>query len=276
MKMLVSAVLALAAFAFVPAARGDDPSLHEVYQAVHEGRLTEAQAMMTRVLHDHPDSAKAHYVEAEVLVRLGRAGDANAELERAEHLAPGLPFAKAEAVRDLRGLITERERGRMLGAERGAGAVVDARPSEQGFPWGVLLIVAGAGFLLFLFLRSRRAPIVPMTGAGVGSAGAPYGASPYGAAPMSAPGIGSGIIGGLATGAAVGAGMVAGEALAHEFLGNHDRDRSASDAALGDRSRVANDDGGGRDFGVSDSDSWDAGGSGNDIAGDGGGGGDWG
>jgi hypothetical protein len=85
--------------------------------------------------------------------------------------------------------------------------------------------------------------------------------------------MGSGILGGLATGAAVGAGMVAGEALAHEFLGGHERERMASDGALGDASRVGYDDGGGRDFGLSDADSWDAGGSGNDIAGDGGG--DW-
>ncbi|SPJ17920.1 conserved membrane hypothetical protein [Burkholderiales bacterium] len=276
MKLFATVVVATAAFGLIPMAWADDPSLHEVYQAVHEGRLNDAQSMMTKVLHDHPDSAKAHYVEAEVLAHLQRSDDAEAELEHADRLAPGLPFAKPEAVRDLRGLIAERGRGRVVGVDRAAGSMGDVRTAESAFPWGAVLIVLGAGLVLFLFLRARRSAVVPMSGAGsaIGPAGSAYGVSPYGAAPMGGGGIGSSIVGGLATGAAVGAGMVAGEALAHEFIGNHDRDRSGSDAGWGDGSRVADNDGGGRDFGVSDSDSWDSGS--NDIAGGDGGGGDWG
>ena len=273
MKKLISAILATAAFGFLPAARADDPTLHEVYQAVHSGQLREAQAMMTKVLRDHPDSAKAHYVEAEVLVRMGRASEAQSELEHAERLSPGLPFAKPETVRDLRALIAEGSGGiRGTTAERVATS--DARSSDSSFPWGPVLIVAGAGLLVFLFLRARRSPSTSVVGSGVSPAGAPYGVSPYGAAPMGGPGLGSSIVGGLATGAAVGAGMVAGEALAHEFLGNHDRDRFAADNSSLGGSRVAFDDGGGADFGVNDAGSWDLGGG--DIAGDGGGGGDWG
>jgi len=273
MKKLISVILATAAIGFLPAARADDPTLHEVYQAVHSGQLREAQAMMTKVLHDHPESAKAHYVEAEVLVRMGRASEAQSELAHAERLSPGLPFAKPEAVRDLRGLIAEG-----LGGVRGAVTerviTADGRSPDSSFPWGPVLVVAGAGLLIFLFLRARRSSSAPVAGSGVTPAGAPYGVSPYGAAPMAAPGLGSSIVGGLATGAAVGAGMVAGEALAHEFLGNHERDRFAADNAQPGGSRLAFDDAGGADFGVGGADSWDSGGG--DIAGDGGGGGDWG
>ncbi|HYA65386.1 MAG TPA: tetratricopeptide repeat protein, partial [Burkholderiaceae bacterium] len=257
---------AVATIGLLPVARADDPSLHEVYQAVHAGRLNEAQAMMTQVLHDHPDSARAHYVEAEVLVRLGRAAEAQSELEHAERLAPGLAFARPEAVRELRTLIAQGAQGRVNTADRLA--VSNERSSESSFPWGPLLIIGGAGLVIFLFLRARR--MSGAMGPAVSPAGVPV-APGYGAAPMSAPGIGSGILGGLATGAAVGAGMVAGEALAHEFLGNRDRDRFISDGT--DGSRIALDDAGGPDFGVSDAGSWDAG---SDIAGDGGGGGDWG
>lgn len=271
MKKLISVILATAAIGFLPAAWADDPTLHEVYQAVHSGQLREAQAMMTKVLRDHPDSAKAHYVEAEVLVRMGRASEAQGELEHAERLSPGLPFAKPDAVRDLRGLITDGLAGaRGTSAERVATS--DARSSDSGFPWGPVLIVAGAGLLVFLFLRARRLSSTPVAASGVSPMGAPYGVSPYGAAPMGAPGLGSSIVGGLATGAAVGAGMVAGEALAHEFLGNHDRDRFGADNASLGGSRVAFDDASASDFGVSDAGSWDSGGG--DIAGDGGG--DWG
>jgi len=206
MKLFATVVVATAAFGLIPMAWADDPSLHEVYQAVHEGRLNDAQSMMTKVLHDHPDSAKAHYVEAEVLAHLQRSDDAEAELEHADRLAPGLPFAKPEAVRDLRGLIAERGRGRVVGVDRAAGSMGDVRTAESAFPWGAVLIVLGAGLVLFLFLRARRSAVVPMSGAGsaIGPAGSAYGVSPYGAAPMGGGGIGSSIVGGLATCAAVG------------------------------------------------------------------------
>ncbi len=276
MKLFASFLLAASALAFVPMSQAADPSLHEVYQAVHDGRLSDAQSMMTKVLRDRPDSAKAHYVEAEVLVRMDRAVDARAELETAERLAPGLSFAKPEAVRDLRGLIAERSRVIPTQPERSSAAAPQSS-ADSGFPWGIVLLIAGGGLMLFLFLRARQSAVVPVAGGGslMGPAGTPYGGVPYGPAPMGG-GIGSGIVGGLATGAALGAGMVAGEALAHEFIGNHDRDRVSSDPGVSGGSRVPYDDGGGPDFGVSDAGSWDSG-SGGDISGGGdGGGGDWG
>lgn len=273
MKLLASVVFALAVLGLTPAARADDPSLHEVYQAIHAGHLNDAQAMMNKVLRDHPESAKAHYMEAEVLVRMDKADEAQVELERADRLAPGLPFATPEAQRSLRGLIAERNHAR---APIERAVVVDSRPAEPSFPWGPVLIIGGVGLALFLFLRARRqAMLVPAPGIGMAPGAAPmgYGAGPYGGGPYGAPmggGIGSGIVGGLATGAALGAGMVAGEALAHEFIGNHDR----GDGYSGGSPRQVADDGGGRDFGVSDSGSWDSGSS--DIGDSGGGGGDWG
>ncbi len=270
MKAIASFCLALAALAAVPLAHAEDPSLREVYQAVREGHLDQAQAMMTRVLHDHPDSAKAHYVQAEVLVRLNRADEARAELVQAERLQPGLPFAKPDAVRDLRSLIGERA------SHRGVQVIDQGRSEDGSFPWGPALIIAGAGVVLFLFLRARRASMAPagaLSPAGAGAAPA-FGQAPYAAAPMGG-GLGSSIVGGLATGAAVGAGMVAGEALAHELMGNRGRDSSGYDTSSGVASNVAQDDGG-PDFGVNDAGSWDSGAGGDMLSdGGGGGGGDW-
>jgi hypothetical protein len=276
MKLLASIAFAVALFGLTPMARADDPSLHEVYQSIHSGHLNEAQAMMSKVLHDHPDSAKAHYMEAEVLVRMDRADEAQIELDHADRLAPGLPFATAEAQRSLRGLIAERGHAR-AGVDRTA-VQSEERPAARAVPWGPILIFGSVGLLLFLFLRARRQSMLAAPGMtpGVVPGGAPYGGTPYGGAPYGAApggGIGSGIVGGLATGAALGAGMVAGEALAHEFMGNHDR--GGADLASGAGQRVPTDDGGGNDFGVSGSDSWDSGSS--DIGDSGGGGGgDWG
>ena len=48
------------------AAADADPSMHEVWQAAENGHVDQAQSMMVQVLKDHPDSAKAHFVEAEL------------------------------------------------------------------------------------------------------------------------------------------------------------------------------------------------------------------
>ena len=82
-------------------------------------------------------------------------------------------------------------------------------------------------------------------------------------------GLGSAILGGLATGAAVGAGVVAGETLAHELLGGHER--SSGNAWADDASRVPAPDN--SDLGVDGG--WDSGSSGVDLGG-GMGGDDWG
>ena len=66
-----------------------DPTMHQVYQAAEAGRFSEAQGMMDQVLRDHPNSAKAHFVEAELLAKQGRLADAAAELGSAQRLAPG-------------------------------------------------------------------------------------------------------------------------------------------------------------------------------------------
>ena len=246
-----------------------DPTLDQVYEAVHAGRLNQAQGMMAEVLRDHPNSAKAHYVEAEILAKQGRGAEARSELNRAEQLAPGLPFVSQTSVQELRGVIASRE-------ARQAPALIDVQPAvtpavhESTFPWGGLLIVVIAGLIVFAIIRARRsaAPSFPAGGsAGAYSSSAPPVMPPSGAIPAAsglppvAPmggGVGSGIVGGLVTGAAVGAGMVAGEALAHDLI---DRHGSSGDVHRSDVPAVATDDDlGGQDFGINDGGSWDDGG----------------
>jgi hypothetical protein len=251
----------------LPALADPLPTPHQVAQAVHDGRLAQAQGMVEKVLAARPDSAEAHFLEAEIFVRQGRADAAEQELAAAERLKPGLPFTHPDNVRNLRLMIAERS---VRDGARAAHA--GETQSESSFPWGVLLIVLGAGAVLYLFLRNRAQQVQVVTGpGGVGPAGA-YGA-PYGGGPMmGGGGIGSGIMGGLATGAALGAGMVAGEALAHNLMGDR---RDSSGGVVADNGPAVRDDSG-QDFGLSDSGNWDGGGiadSGGDM---GGGGGDWG
>jgi hypothetical protein len=254
-------LLVLMACAFgMAVARAQEPSLHDVYQAAEAGKLSEARRMMDKVLHDHPNSAKAHYVEAELLAKEGRYASAGAELATAERLQPGLPFANAASVRELKDII----RARTVAERPPMGAV--AAQAGAGLPWTVLLVGLGVIALGFVAFRamSRRAmaPAAPgfpsASNFGGNVPAQPYGPMGPGAAPTAGGGIGSGILGGLATGAALGAGMVAGEALMHRFTdGRHDAPlvSNPSDLASG----PTNDNLGGNDFGVSDSSSWDDG-----------------
>jgi hypothetical protein len=234
-----------------------DATLNQVYEAVRAGHLNQAQGMMTEVLRDHPTSAKAHYVEAEILARQGRISEAQGELNRAEQLAPGLPFASPTSVQELRGLIASAG-SRQAPIVTGAQPAITPAAHESTVPWGLVLIVLIGGVIVYAIVRARRnAAAVPYSGgASASSYGTPPMAPPM--APMGGGGIGSGIVGGLVTGAAVGAGVVAGEALAHELMGGHG---SSPDPHRGDvPAPLADNDLGGQDFGINDSGSWDDGG----------------
>lgn len=237
------------------AASAADPTLHEVYQAAGAGNLKQAESMMDRVLRDHPSSAKAHFVESQILAKEGRLDSARSELATAERLEPGLPFAKPESVHELK--------ARINAATPAATSFAPVLPAQSTphVPWGMLvlggLLVAAIAF----FVRSLKQQSVIST---AGSTAYGYGggmAQPYGTGgmgPMTPPsgGMGSGILGGLATGAAVGAGVVAGEALMHRVLdGGHHEDAPLAPPV--NYPTQSDYDMGGSDFGIADGASWD-------------------
>jgi hypothetical protein len=249
-------VLLLALAFAVPAFANTDPTLHQVYEAARGGQLEQAQQMMKQVLRDHPKSAKAHYVAAELYARQGDTTSARRELDVAQQLEPGLSFAKPESVRALQTQIAHVP-----------GYASAGESSHSSFPWAaVLLVVAGIGVLALVIRGRSSAGAAPPIYAGSG----PNAAGPMGNSLGT--GIGSGIAGGLASGLAVGAGVVAGEEIARHFLDRRDDNaplmgNAPIDAPSSDKQE--NFDMGGSDFGVSNDDSWDDVGSvGGDISGD--------
>jgi hypothetical protein len=291
------AIFATAACCAAPAAWAQDPTIHQVYQAAEAGKFIEAQAMMDKVLRDHPKSGKAHYIQAELLAKQGKFAQAGTELASAERLAPGLPFAKPEAVEQLRALAARARKAPATPAATIAEAKPDlsyerqtpVTPTGGGLPWGMILAVGAVIVFAFAWFRRKSASqavqqrYAQTAGpAGTPGAGAAYpqyanaGNTPFG--PGAVPpggGIGSGIMGGLATGAALGAGMVAGQALMHRFTdGNGNATGHGNNVAPGTDVLATpdplfdtpplGDDMGGADFGVSDAGSWDSGGSGGD------------
>ncbi len=247
--------VAFAAAIATPAFAADDPTVNQIYEAAKSGHLDQAQTMITQVLADHPDSARAHYVQAELYARRGKTSLARSELAVAERINPSLSFATPRSVQELKA-----ELG--LGARAPAMTMrpIERAPAVRSFPWGTVLILALVAGVLFSLFRRRNPPAQYPAGMGPGAPGGPgYGYGPgYGPAPMGG-GIGSGIAGGLASGLAVGAGVVAGEELAHHFLDGGRRE-SGGVIPSAEAAQPDNSDMGGSDFGFNDSSSWDDGG----------------
>lgn len=245
-----------------------DPTLKQIYDTAQAGQLDKAQTMVQQVLVLHPNSAKAHFVQAELFARQGQLPKAREALAAADKLAPGLPFAKSEAIQSLRAQLDGKGSPPAVKNQPGSsfGAVTPVKPpaAPANTPWAMILLAGGAAIALVVFLIRRKpaqtftppAPYAnpgnnpgampggglngPQTfgmggGAAPGGPGAPgapgYGQAPgqpYGQPPAGS-GMGGRLAGGLATGLAVGAGMMAAQAIGKTLTGNNENGNRGSD-----------------------------------------------
>ncbi|MBK8972090.1 MAG: hypothetical protein IPM37_12180 [Hahellaceae bacterium] len=244
------------------------PTLQEISTVTQSGKLDEAQKMAEAVLQAHPQSAKAHFVNAELLARLGKNEAALAALTQAETLAPGLPFARSEVVAALKARLATTAPSiadqTLATTTQPATAPATEASASSGISNG-LLIAAVVALILFAValgrgrsrgkdltqthLQSRHANTPPhLTPSNPSHQSAPGYAHPqgHGYAPQEhREGMGSTLARGLATGAALGAGMVAGQALANQFMGDDAPAETPDEASR-------------NDFGVADQGGWDS------------------
>jgi clan AA aspartic protease (TIGR02281 family) len=96
------AAIALSCVLFSAAQAAAEPTMHQIYEAATTGHLDQAQEMIAQVLANHPKSAKAHWVQAEVYAKAYKTNSARAEVLEAERLNPGLTKISAKAVRQLK------------------------------------------------------------------------------------------------------------------------------------------------------------------------------
>jgi hypothetical protein len=236
-----------------------EPTLKQVYDEAQAGRVEQAQVMMQQVLVAHPGSGKAHFVQAELFARQGKAALARDALATAEKLTPGLAFAKPEAVTALRAQLAAKNNTQSnIGASsnRAVQAAAPVAPAAS-FPWGIVLALGGGAIALFIYMQRKKGASVmampqgayanqaPLQGGlngqqgfgmgnqapqGMNSAmnpgmnngfGQPQGyGQPQGFGQPQGNGMGGRIMGGLATGLAVGAGVMAAQAIGKSLMGN--------------------------------------------------------
>ncbi len=261
-----------------------EPTIDAIYKAAESGNLSEADSMIARVLTAHPTSGKAHFVHAELLAKEGKLGAAKTAYAKAEALAPGLPFAKPEAVAGLlqrldgamtRSASTRTTEPPARSAMTSAQQPFSAESPGLGTPAKTVIVVLllAAGFFMFKRISGARsgaggvtgAPISPQPSYAPGSMAQP--SYPYPPAAAAAPSATSGLGGALMTGAAVGLGAIAVEQAVRHFsqrdrpddMSERRRDQPAFDNNLGPDTNA---DMGGSDFGISDAGSWDSSGGG--------------
>jgi len=269
-RVFLFALLTLAAAGLAGAATDATP--HEIYEAAQAGRVAEAQQMIDQVLRDHPQSAQAHFVAAELAARVGDLASARQQLATARRLDPAEGFANGRALSEL-----ERQLA-------GIHSIVPRPelPSQvplvphSSVPWGLVAVLVVGGFVVWSILRSRaRQAYAQNYGQGALPPGNPGMQPGYGYGPGYPPQGGSGLMGNLASGLAIGAGVVAGEELVRHVIGGNTGPGVAAASELSDAPQ--NQDMGGADFGTSDPGGWgnDSGGDSGGWGGDSGGGGDW-
>lgn len=213
------------------------PTVDQVQAAAKAGDYAGAEKMMREVVAAKPDSARAHYVLAELLAHQRQFDDAAAHTRRARALDPAIKFTDPARFTAFEQAL---QRQQAAAAKPGVPAALDPAPAARAAPveraetveragsaGGVPIWLLVAGAILFIgiavsFMRRRTAAQVQQPAFGGGGYGGPVGSGMgYGPGMPQAPGSGGpGMLGvGLGVAGGVAAGMLA-ERLLH---GGHDQ-----------------------------------------------------
>ena len=288
MKRKILLVAACAAALWSAAAMAV-PTVDEVTAADRAGDYPKAESLVREVIAAKPQSARAHYILAEILSKEHKFSDASAEAHRAGEIDPSLKFAGDPAkFRSFEGELS-RELARPVATPGVAPTRVDAAPMNPAMPvqaasggipgW---VWVGGLAVIAFLIFRSvsRRAVANNMAGGGYapqpqGGYGMQSGMAQPGYGPANGPGYGPGYgaaPGGglLRTGLAAAGGVAGGMLLERMLEGNRQNENGGNNNYGSQGANVSDADQAGRDL---DNRPIDYGAGGNDWGGDSSGGG---
>ena len=122
-------------------ASSNEPTVHDIYEAAKSGQMANANKMIDEVLRAHPNSAKAHFIKAELQAKQGQLSAARDELMYAKRLKPDLSFVDVNSLRQLEQKLSQR-------------APSSSALLAYSFPWGIIflgLFLLFFAFVVFLF-----------------------------------------------------------------------------------------------------------------------------
>jgi hypothetical protein len=249
-----------------------EPTVKEIYQTAQTDRA-QALNMIAEVIKNRPNSARAHYIQSELLLQSGKKVEAKAAFLKSQSLDPALSFARPESVERLR---------TALGIKKSGNVFMDTDSMILWACGGLLVLL----LLMFMFRRKpstpeyspsynlQNRPITPYTSnANVAPAetaqtqtttATPGNAQTAGT--TQAPAARSGMMGSLAQGAAMGVGVAAGATLVNHLLNGNKANAAPAETPPTEPpapSYVPD-----SNFGVSDSGDWGGDSGGYDDSGD--------
>jgi len=179
MKKILTALIACitlsATLALTCGAARAEPSAQQIEAAITQGNWQEAATGLQQVLAAHPDSARAHYLYAQVLGREGQYDQALAQLNQAQALDPQLRFTTAARFAQVQARLraaAARAGGGGQTASPGAGvssfmsravapvsSLADSRSRgpSTGMWVGLVVVIIGIVFVLRRTLRRTKA-----------------------------------------------------------------------------------------------------------------------
>lgn len=205
---------------------GDAPK--DVEAALHQGNYTLAGQELQQAIAEHPQSAKAHYLLAQVLAHQGNIGEAQQQAAQARQLDPKISFTTPARFEHFQSELNQalapgatpratRNSSPAIMPSPAAAAAIPAEPSPSHF-W-VWILGAVVVVLLFGMFRRRQQAGLNASVYAPQSPPPPYGVPPYGQPyqqpPSAGMGMGGSFVSGLA-GGALGAAAV-------EMFENHER-----------------------------------------------------
>jgi hypothetical protein len=222
--------LVLLALTSVAASAADSPK--DVQAMIARGDYPAAETALRQAVSEHPESAKAHYILAEVLAHEGNIGEAKTEASKAATLDPSTKFTDPAKFQHFQheldaALAPPSARPTAASPTRFTEPQPVARTEAGGQSHMTGWLIGGVILVLIIFFLMRRRqnpnnqfgngypPAPPMNG------GQPYGNQPYGGYPGGNPGYAPPPSSGVGTAVAAGLGGLAAGALLDEALRSH-------------------------------------------------------
>lgn len=233
-------------FLMTTVALANIPSIHAISQTVNSGNLRQAHQMIEAVLQVHPKSAKAHYVDAQILVLQGNPQGAKHALEIARELDPNLSFVDQQNVIKLQQRIT---------------SLTHSHPksNHSWVPWIILAIALLVLYFIWKNASKRKMSYqnTPSSLANQHNQNNSQTAQNNGGSGNGF--FGNGIFGNIMSGLAMGAGFAAGERVVDNLMDSHDSNTDQPQTDFQNDNEQGYFDSADNDFGIDDSSSWDDG-----------------